>query len=180
MNGYANGFEFNFPRLFASNESVGYGASGTYSYFDYDRGVEWAFPFLYKRYKGVANHYGRPEDSKEYWVSLASLDIHYRKFLGDEFGGFYLSGFGRVAHIRGLRDSGEKALSYDSNTKFGLGVGAGYRFFPTNSRIYWGIGIVIGRYIVGENDLYYYDAYNEVDDSALIVDIEFLKVGYAF
>jgi len=177
--GYTHGFEFNLPRVFATNSSD-YGVSGTYSYFDYNRGVEWAFPWLYKSETGIA-HYNNSmnEDQRDYRITLSSIDLQYRKFVGEEFGGVYVSGFGRLAHLRGMRVD-DKDYRYGSNTKFGVGVGIGYRFFYPNLRVYGGVGIMIGRYIIGENDLYYSDAWSEMDDSAFIVDVDFLKIGYAF
>ena len=47
--------------------------------------------------------------------------------------------------------------------------------------IYWGVSINIGRYIIGENDIFDEDEFFLFDnDIAMIYNLELLKFGWAF
>jgi len=169
LEGRKFGVEFNIPRLLTYSDSW-QSASGTFSYFDHEDSVEVAFPWLVSNQKS-SGYYGSDRH-----FDVINMDIHYRKFLGDKMDGFYLSGFGRVSHLNGLLDDEDR---YKKTVKFGLGVGLGYRLFPISQRYYWGIGLIVGRYVSGENEIYQ-DVDFSLEDSPIIVDIEFLKFGYAF
>ena len=167
-----NGVELNFARLLLStNYSTTF--SGTYSRFDHRKGVEWAIPV----------YWGRQIDFEGQPTNVTTLDVHYRKFLGDTVKGFYISGFTRMTHINGVIGSDYDYYDEDSEeakhgveTKFGVGVGIGYRIFSRDN-IYWGMSLSVGRNIFGKNDKFI-GAY--FDDSELIKDLEFLKFGYSF
>jgi len=171
LEGREFGVEFNIPRLLTYSESWK-SVSGTLSYFDHENRVEIAFPWLFSINESDVNYNNNNLD-------VINIDMHYRKFLGEEMNGFYLSGFGRLSHLDGrLRDenTNQKTL------KLGVGVGLGYRLFPKTQRFYWGVGLIVGRYLGGENDIYAQDSINfaQFDDMPVIFDVELLKFGYAF
>ncbi|NCQ11408.1 MAG: hypothetical protein GW809_04525, partial [Bacteroidetes bacterium] len=67
----------------------------------------------------------------------------------------------------------------ESIVKVGLGIGIGYRIFSYKG-IYWGTSLNVGRYFIGKND-HFYSSFLEInDDATMILDIEFLKFGWAF
>ncbi len=171
LEGKRYGFEFNFPRLLTLSEEDLRSLSGTFSYFDYENNAEIALPWYVGLFKDHEGNY----DSVRHF-DVISTDIHYRKFLGDGFGGFYVSGFGRVALLNSILEDEDR---YKKTTKLGLGVGVGYRFFSTGSRYYWGVGLIYGRYFAGKNDIYRAIGI-DMDDESTILDIELLKIGYAF
>lgn len=143
--------------------------SGSFSYFDHQNNVEYAFPIHY--YKFNSDH---SDDYEQY-----TIDLHYRKFLDDKIGGAYLSGFARLAHLEGnVYDNSDYKSA--EQTKIGIGAGVGYRYF-SNNNFYWGAGLSLGAYIGNHRDLEYdTPAFFIGDDHTLIVDIEFLKFGWAF
>ena len=179
LQGRKYGVELNLFRLLTIQDNSN-SFSGTVSYFNHARNAEIALPLFYsaERYSG--------DDGK---FTLFTVDAHYRNFLGDTLNGFYVSGFGRLARLYGRTGDywqwssldNTAARPYATETKFGIGVGIGYRIFSKN-RIYWGASLSAGRYIVGENDKFYspnfFNTINE--DSQTILDIELLKFGYAF
>ncbi len=169
LEGRRHGVEFNFARLLLVTSAVK-SASGTFSWFDHAGRVEIAMPWTIDL---VTDDYmdGRREHRDEY-----DLDLHYRKFLGASLGGFYLSGFVRTTLLNGLRKGGD---GYKKRWKTGAGVGIGYRYFPTHARYYWGMGLIVGRYLVGKNNIY--DEGGPLfNDAPEIIDLELLKFGYAF
>jgi hypothetical protein len=135
--------------------------SGTFSYFDHENLVEIAIPLHYMT-----------EESDDY--KQFTVDVHYRKFINDFIGGFYYSGFARLAKLEG-----EAGNSYIKQTKFGLGVGIGFRLFH-KSGFYWGASLGLGSYVTGDNDQFVNNLFVVTDDSRLIVDIELFKFGYTF
>ena len=174
LQGKKFGVEFNFPRLLTYSKTWKT-ASGTFSYFDHKNRVEYAFPWMI----GVDGdsdsvaHGGRGE------LKIKNFDFHYRKFLGEQMNGFYLSGFGRLTHLDGKL---EAENAFQKTLKFGLGVGLGYLLFPKNQRFYWGAGLIVGRYLGNQNDIYNHGGVEwlDFDDLPIIIDVEFLKFGYAF
>lgn len=172
LQGRAFGVEFNFLRLLTYSDSWKT-ASGTFSYFDHSNKVEYAMPWTIQKH-GDDSYDGYRDKG----LDINTLDLHYRKFLGDQMNGFYLSGFTRLAYLDGKVRYED---SYQKTTKLGLGVGLGYRLFPDNQRFYWGAGLIVGRYISGNNDVYEQSVdWLGFDDMPIIIDIEFLKFGYAF
>jgi len=169
LEGRKFGVEFNIARLLTYSEDWK-SASGTFSYFDHKHNAEIAVPWLITAFKDT------DYNNIEIHLDVIDVDLHYRKFLGEELGGFYLSGFGRVSYLNGLLDKEEY---YKKTTKFGLGVGLGYRFFPKTQRYYWGAGLIVGRYITGDHEIYREAGFG-IEDAPYIVDIELLKFGYAF
>ena len=163
-----NGVELNlFHMLYIEDDSAA--ISGGYSRFDHKNGVEWSFPVYASTKKG-----GYGERS-----NVLTMDVHYRKFLNnaDAVNGFYISGFARLARISGiLKNTGYDDREFRTEGKFGLGVGIGYRVFAKNN-FYWGTSLSLGRYIVGDNNIFYEEIFN---DQELIINVELLKFGYAF
>ena len=133
--------------------------SASFSYFNHASAVEIAIPISYQK----ENNYKQK-----------TVDVHYRKFVNDTLDGFYFSGFSRFAQLEGRHGNG-----YIKQTKVGLGVGLGFRFFAQNG-FYWGGSLGLGSYITGENDLFSHDLFSVNDDPQLLFDIELLKFGYTF
>lgn len=167
------GVEFNFFRLLLIDEAVT--LSGGFSLFNADRRAEIAFPFYFA---DPAN-----SDDLHEWT----IDCHYRYFLGNTRNGFYLSAFGRFAHLSGYPgdDEGlfwegepdrENRITQD---KFGFGFGLGYRKFSYRG-LYWGTSFSFGRYLSSDNDQFYGEFLTLDDDGKYILDVELLKFGWAF
>ncbi len=139
--------------------------SGTFSYFDHKNNAEIAVP-IHVMHLGNSNY------------KQETIDVHYRKFLNDRVGGFYLSGFARVARLRGETDY-SKDYKYAKQTKLGTGVGIGVRIFSSFG-LYWGASLSLGRYLTGDNDTFRSDTLIITDDQPYIFDIELFKFGYSF
>ena len=169
LEGRKYGVEFNIPRLLTYSESWK-SASGTFSYFNQKDHVEIALPWH------IAFYTDREGEVDEEHYDVYNVDIHYRKFLGTEMDGFYLSGFTRLSYLNGLLEYEDR---YKKTTKLGIGVGLGYRVLPKTQRYYWGVGLIVGRYITGENEIYREVGFG-IEDAPFIIDVEFLKFGYAF
>jgi hypothetical protein len=169
LEGKRFGVAFNIPRFLTYSDGWK-SLSGGFSYFQQDRHIEIAFPWILSLYKEDI------DKGSEAHLDVGSIDMHYRKFLGEEMDGFYLSGFVRATHLNGLLREEDR---YKKMMKFGLGVGLGYRIFPKSQRYYWGAGLIVGRYLIGENYIYRGVGLG-IEDSPYIIDVEFLKFGYAF
>lgn len=168
------GVELNLVRLLLIDKNLTE-VSGTVSYFNHQAKAEIAFPFFYSAEK--------EEGSGAERFTVSTLDVHYRQYLGETLNGFYLSGFGRFASLKGV--TGEDQFIFTTSTgssgsenKFGVGVGFGSRIF-SKTGLYFGTSLSIGKYIVGKNDKFAYDNLF-YDDKEVIIDIELLKFGYAF
>ncbi len=138
--------------------------SGTFSYFDHTNNAEIAIPIHIMH---LDNDYKQE-----------TIDVHYRKFLNNHIGGFYLSGFARVARLRGETDYSQD-YKYAKQTKFGGGMGIGVRIFSSFG-LYWGASLSLGRYLTGDNDTFRSDSFTLTDDQPYIFDVEFFKFGYSF
>ena len=169
LQGKKLGVEFNFPRILTYSDSWK-SASGSFSYFNQQDNVEIALPWH------MAFYTDKFDETGEEHYDVYNVDIHYRKFLGPKMDGFYLSGFVRYSYLNGLLEHED---SYKKTSKLGLGVGIGYRIFPKTQPFYWGVGLIVGRYMTGENELYR-EVGLSIEDAPYIVDIELLKFGYAF
>ncbi len=194
------GVELNIPRLFTLFGSPKWqSASGSFSYFNHKSNVEIAVPWLVEKLEANAKEQDRT-------LSDQTIALHYRKFLGEDLNGVYWSGFVKIAHVKGRqRDYGfprHKQTLYKSpchgegcedtpdtpsysnpqksSTKFGLGIGTGYRFIPKNKPYYWGASLSVGQYLTGKHNLYDGGTGVLTADSKYIVDIELLKFGYSF
>ena len=174
------GIEINLIRLLfihTGQDEFAYTFSGGVSLFNINRQVELAFPIFYS--------HGKRKVENEYVESLRqfTLDCHYRKFLGKTQNGFYVSGFTRYANIRGTKEDdwyNYEEPKHSIENKIGIGFGIGYRIF-SEIGIYWGISISIGKYIIGENDIFDNDELFLFDnDIDMIYNLELLKFGWAF
>ncbi len=187
LEGRKYGVEFNIPRVLTYSEKWK-SMSGTFSVFNHNNKTEIAFPWLIAKY-------GQDDEA----LLTKSIDIHYRKFLDDELNGLYLSGFARLAHFDGqkyIADTQETFTHPNGNTttgpatkdesefRVGVGVGLGLRMFPKHKRMYWGAGLVVGRYFDQGSDFINRQKDSLPgpfsDSSAIILDVELLKFGYAF
>jgi len=175
------GMEFNVARFLVS-EPGSVVLSGGFSIFKPEQKVELAFPIFLSS----------SEDFNNDQFSLATLDFHYRSFLGESMKGFYLSAFTRLAYLDGIRNTsidyaalqpnqlpGEAVGERGSEVKLGVGVGIGYRIF-SKGHYYWGASLSMGRYLVGKNDQFDSGLDPFDDDGQVIFDAEILKFGYAF
>ncbi len=133
--------------------------SAGFSLFNVDRRAEIAFPVWYL-----------DEDGS----STLNVDVHYRRFLGRHQDGFYISGGLRLTYQRGSHYSYPYAWEKTSSTRFGPAFGIGYRYFSA-SGFYWGMSLFVGAYLNGEQDHTY-----GLFSGKTIVDMELLKIGYAF
>lgn len=166
------GIELNIFRLLLIDKAVS--LSGTFSMFGINRHAEIAFPV----------YYSNPDDPMD--LSALTVDCHYRYFLGNTQNGMYLSGFARFAHLDGYpgdnslyHSEGTAAEGRISENKIGAGVGIGYRKFSYKG-LYWGASLNLGRYFIGKNDRFYGNFLSYDDDNEIIIDVEFLKFGWAF
>jgi hypothetical protein len=177
LEGRKYGVEFNFPRAIAFSKDWK-SMSGTFSYFNHRKNAEIAVPWMITKE-------GRGEDA----LLVSSVDLHYRHFLNSELNGFYLSAFTRLANYDGTTYSNNdyayggdnyKGKKKETNVRVGVGVGLGYRLFPEKSRIYWGAGFAIGRYLDYGDTKYINEDFGSELGTPLIVEAELLKFGYAF
>jgi hypothetical protein len=148
----------------------GGGISGTVSNFSLNRSAELAFPFTYE---------GNSEDQGSH---AFNIDAQYRYFLSGRQKGFYISGLTRfqTASYRNIiffdsANGGRKTLN-----RMGVGFGIGSRIF-SRAGWYWGWNLSVGRYIagdkVGDGDL---PSLPSLWMKDLILDLEILKIGFAF
>ncbi len=185
------GVEINIPRLLTIHDEW-QSFSGGFSYFDNSNNVEYAFPIYYHKeaVKGYSD--GKDEES---FTRFISFDFHYRKFLHKKTEGLYLEGFTRVADISGKTPIyGEQVGNMpkpmigwkdDSVTRIGLGVGVGARSFYNvwGHDMYFGVSLLVGRYLSGSNKNFYTQNMSPISiesSSDNFVDVEFLKIGYLF
>ena len=169
------GVELNLFRLITMTST--FSLSGTVSLFNINRKAEIAIPFFYQQGDGTDG------------LSEATLDCHYRYFLGNTQNGFYLSAFSRYANLRGTTLIQNFSLfngtftpgQRETENKLGFGIGLGYRYFSYKS-LYWGSSVSIGRYVLGKNDRFTSNSgFTFIDDDGqFIFDMELLKFGWAF
>jgi hypothetical protein len=102
-------------------------------------------------------------------------------FYGFEFG-TYLSGFVRYCHLRGELDTdnfSSNDLVERSEDKLAIGLGAGYKYF-LNGKWYLDFYLQVGKYMIGENDVFPSSDFDDFNDNDYIHDIGSLKIGYRF
>jgi len=180
------GFEVNLPRLLYIKDEF-FSATGTFSLFGVDRKAEIAFPFYYDKTKYVSEE-NKPSRS----LQVFTLDCQYRYFLNffdNVQNGFYISGGARYANLHGTLGEDDQLLNWNNNTeepkndsenKFGLGFGFGYRVFSKKG-FYWGFSFTAGRYITGKSNRFTGSFFTlNDDDDEMYYDLELLKFGWAF
>jgi len=140
--------------------------SSSFSFFNLNRDVEIIVPI----------HYSKPDDPNE--LTQFTLDCHYRQFLGNTQTGLYISLFVRYAYLQGVPDKLWPILETEYEHKFGIGIAIGYRAV-FNNRLYWGINLGIGRFLIGRNNRFHSKYYFN-NDLKVIYDFQVLKIGYAF
>jgi hypothetical protein len=166
------GVEFNPAYLLLASANDQLVLSGGFSLFSADRNAEIAFPIFFR-------NAGKDDNDPITFV----VDSHYRRFLGQHQGGFYLSASLRYQYLHGREDldqipffdigeTGDKITLH----KFGVGFGIGYRYF-SRSGLYWGTSLTVGRYFT--------DTEKQVQGVDLLngkgyIDVELLKFGIAF
>ncbi|MBW8886847.1 MAG: hypothetical protein JF616_03725 [Fibrobacteres bacterium] len=148
----------------------GGGFSGTISNFSLNRSAELAFPFTYEA------------NSDDQSSHAFTIDAQYRYFLSGRQKGFYISGLTRFQNA-----SYHNILVFDSTNggrktlnRMGVGFGIGGRIF-SRMGLYWGWNVSLGRYFVGDKvgdgDL---PSLPSLWMKDLILDVELLKIGFAF
>jgi hypothetical protein len=168
----AAGVELNPAYLLLASADDQLVISGGLSLFSADRNAEIAFPIFFR-------NAGKGDNDP----ITFSVDSHYRRFLGQHQGGFYLSASVRYQYLHGRQDAdnipffsvgtnGEKITLH----KFGAGFGIGYRYF-SRSGLYWGTSLTVGRYFT--------DTGKQIQGVDLLngkgyIDVELLKFGIAF
>ena len=168
------GIEFN-PFRLLTHEDGWRSYSGGFSYFDYQKGVEIAVPWLYGK-----DRYEEYYDYAIYDELLINVDIQYRIYPDREIGGFFWGGFARYAYLEG------EALDRPSiakQHKFGLGGIIGYRVvqFYEETPLYLGVSLSLGSYLNQENDIFANNNFAfSMDDRKFFMDIELLKIGIEF
>ncbi len=186
LEGRKYGVEFNIPRLLLSTTPEMKGLSGTFSYFYHFNSTEIALPWLIAKYGAdhdevINTKVGSYKEDKTPLVNK-SIDLHYRKYISDELNGLYFSGFTRLSHFDGARyiDGSNIKTKRFNKLRIGFGVGIGYRILPNNGRTYWGVGLIVGRYIDNKSYSLVNNGVSATDDSPIIIDAELLKFGYSF
>jgi len=158
------GIEFSPALLLVSLGNNDLTLSGGFSLFNMAPQAEIAFPFYYRSYD--------PDQS------LLTADAQYRLFFSKRRG-FYAS-----AGLRYARITDEERYDWDNDErgdlvtvdKFGAHFGIGYRYF-SKIGLYWGTSIILGTYFSDDTDKID-DIY--MDAGKFLIDIELLKIGYAF
>ena len=141
------------------------------SYFDHENAAEYALPVFTS-----LNAMGGQD--KDDWQSI-HLDFQYKRYLSGEIGnGIYIGGFGRWSNLEGNL---KNTHTNTTENKFGLGGSIGYRTFNIFGfeGLYWGAGLNVGAYLVGDNDIFDND-FILFGDKQYIIDIEFFKFGVSF
>ena len=150
-------------------------ASGGFSYFDHDRGVEIAVPFFYYG-DDNGEEYMKDGSYQNDKFTQVNVDIHYRKYHDGTIGGFYYGGLARYTYLDGkLKDEFMNARV----SKVGLAAEIGYKTFGIfgYEQLYWGVSLALGAYLDDK-----YDQFKEpmLGDSIALVDVEFFKFGVSF
>jgi hypothetical protein len=175
------GIELNLARMLWSSAGDFFTVSGTFSVFSFHRSSELAFPFFYQN--GSTTTRQMLEDTeRDIPLTLVNVDAAWRYFIGRYQEGFYFSVGTRYTYIRGVEGydfyftSIDKGGPVSTAKKVGAYFGIGYRYF-THSGFYWGVSLSFGRYFSNDTR-----DFLEVfgDDSKTILDVEILKVGFAF
>ena len=170
--------------------------SGGVSLFNIDRHAEITFQIYYSY--ATYSYWGctRGFNVNEIPVQQFILDCHYRRFLGRTQKGFFIGGFIRYANLGGNKEddvydycsNGVEEPKFLTENKLGIGFGIGYRLF-LKMGFYWGISLNIGRYYIGENNIFYHKWYDPVgpedllcptNDIGIIYSFELFKIGWAF
>ena len=168
----AFGFEFNPAFLLLASAADQTVLSGGFSLFNVDRGAEIAFPMFYQ---------DTGSESDDYNTFI--VESHYRRFLGQHQGGFYLSASMRYQYLKG-REKTDQFLFINFSApgeqtsvhKVGAGFGIGYRYF-SRSGLYWGTSLTVGRFFTGtDKQIAGADMFNGKG----YIDVELLKFGIAF
>ena len=152
------GAEFNPLSALASSDDWVY-ISGGVSVFQQEQSAEIAFPFYYKNVQTTDEQF-----------TVLAIGAQYRKYFNHDIQGYYLSGATQLVNVN------------SSDLRLGLGFGVGYRKM-FDSGLYWGMGVVLGRYFGGSDDEEEYDQLNSFETSEnedFFVDVELLKVGMLF
>jgi hypothetical protein len=165
------GIEFNPAYLLLASADDQVVISGGLSLFKADRRAEIAFPIFF-----------RDSNKENEEITTFVIDSHFRRFLGQHQGGFYLSGSLRYKYAKGKKDLDEiPFINFQSGEevtlhKFGVGFGIGYRYF-SRSGFYWGTSLTVGRYFTDTDDL---ANDTEALNGKAYIDMELLKFGFAF
>jgi hypothetical protein len=175
---YRIGFELNPGLILYASDKKATVISAGISVFPNNRKTELAVPIIYE--------YSKDDDwfSGNYFGKSINIEFHYRYYLMGKLGGLYNS-VGLKYNYAFLEPEEDPEDYYELSKKeslnrLGLGFGVGYRIFSDN-RLYWGIGIFVGRYIFGR-DISDKISINSMftRDENYFATIQLLKFGFAF
>lgn len=161
------GIEFNpaRPLVFAGDALS---LSGGISNFSWNRSAEISIPFVLWMFEDDGG-------------TIYTQDVHYRHFLSGRQRGFYVGGYARYQYAR------YSEVSFTSNDEGPRNLNRGGIAFELGGRVfsrgglYWGWSASLGRYLVGDKldeDSFPDNPFLWTND--LILDIELLKLGFAF
>lgn len=179
------GIEINPTSLFAGN------FTGGLQLFSIDRKAEISIPVSY--YKPIVLFsWGNVGERQDYDLSI---DLQYRRFIGEHQNGFWFGGGLRLTLANEYVYSSNSYYDnngyyqfsdnsrYEKNNYFGLMAGIGYRYY-TQSGFYWGVSLSGGKYLNVESVENNYNSFGDNSSqpirSEYFFDMEFLKVGFAF
>jgi hypothetical protein len=160
------GIEINPIWLLASIPGLHLIIDGGFSLFNVDRKAEITFQIGYSSSKGSPS-------------ILSHLDLIYRHFEGKYQGGFYISGGIRYMYIHAKRLEERRPdllLKYYTNRNVGVMIGFGFRHF-SHSGFYYGFGFELGTYFLNHDSMLEGAGFADI---GMIVDIDILKIGFAF
>ena len=132
------------------------------SYFDYYRNSE--FYGMYSSFSD--NNYDE-----------SYLNIHYRKFLKDQIGGWYYGGFGQHVEIDGKLKNEHKNAKQN---KFGIGGEIGYSYFGLFNYpgLYINSGLGLGVYLSSENEIF--EEEGLFGDQPMVIHFDLFRIGFVF
>ncbi|MCD6204787.1 MAG: hypothetical protein J7L22_03900 [Candidatus Marinimicrobia bacterium] len=171
---YHYGVEFNPGLLLYAIDDEATVISAGFSLFPKNRKTELTVPIIFENTKDDQWFGGI------YSGTSLNIGLHYRRFLTGKVGGAYTS-IGIKYNYAYLRSEDDCETDFTKIvSRLGAGFGIGYRVF-SDERIYWGIGIFLGSYLLGRDIS---DTINVSSmftrDEMSIITIQILKVGFAF
>ena len=170
---YNFGIELNPGLLLYTKDENATVISAGFSIFPKHRKTELAIPIVLE-YSKDDHWFGGNYSGKS-----VNLDFHYRLYLTGKIGGFYTS-LGAKYNYAFLisEDLYQPSEKYTIN-RLGFGFGVGYRIF-SDDRLFWGIGIFVGRYFGKDISKKVYISSIFTDEDYSFINIQLLKIGYAF
>lgn len=176
---YDFAFEINPASILVGSASDALTLSAGYMNYSLDRNAEIAIPFMFYTQLG-----GQNDDH------TVVVDVCYRRFVSEYQKGFYINAALRIATFSNTYDEYYiEPLTYDwyykpqskNYTKIGLAFGIGYRLISRKGFV-WGVSLSVGRYFnaLDKHSYSTEETFPVYVSDKLYLDIELLKIGYAF